>query len=104
MGALKNMERIQTVQLRISECAEGICEYIVKNYKKHCISAFVWYRAAMLNRVPVKIIEGIYDLDVLKNLKYAHEIVPNLEESDKTIWEERISYFQARGIQIVDEN
>merc|ERR1712034_44050 len=32
------------------------------------------------------------------------EILPNMSEADQEIWNERISYFQARGIRLANQN
>merc|ERR1712034_170664 len=130
-----------------------ICEYIVKHYSKHCISASAAYEMyeMLLNIVPVKILTGVIDLqenlqnftyvsglqylhvwmfdaeepmihgwdkyqesfDQCLNLKaievtwmdeyYDRTSLSQISDTNKKIWQERISYFKARGIRVVDD-
>ena len=149
---LKNMERLQTVKLSLMDPGyNDICEYIVKHYSKHCISASSAEdeRYEILNIVPVKILSGVFDLrksvqnftyvsglqylqmsiyddedfswdkyqesfDQCLNLK-AIELtwldedgngitLSQISEANQKLWQERISYFKARGICIVDDD
>jgi len=157
---LKNMERLETVNLslrnpgkRIPGCND-VCEYIVKHYSKHCISASTNHELyEVLNIVPVKILSEVCDLRThlqnftyVSGLQYLHVLVDveetsqewdeNLErfdhylnlkaveitwmsweaedtsvqtslsqisEANQNILQERMSYFKARGIRIVDD-
>jgi hypothetical protein len=152
---LKNMERLETVKLSLRDPGyNDVCEYIVKHYSKHCISAS-GHSADMyglLNIVPVKILSSVFDLqESVQNFKYvsglqylqleidvdktSQEWDENLEsldhclnlkafepiwmscenengvetsfwqisEAKQNIWQERMSYFKARGIRIVDD-
>jgi len=148
---LKNMERLQTVTLRLSGSDYvGVCKYIIKNYGKHCISATA-SSYNILHIVPAKIVTGVLELEedlqnakYVSGLQYLHVIIDSIgepmgygwdkyqeildqclnlkaveftwfdENSSKTtlsqisepyqnIWQERMSYFKARGIRIVDD-
>ena len=149
------MERLETVKLSLVDPGyNDICEYIVKHYSKHCISASSAENEMyeMFTIVAVKILSGVFDLqEHLQNLKYVsvpqylqmsifddedpmsfgwdkyQEIfdqclnlkaiqltwldedddritLSQISEANQKLWQERISYFKARGICIVDDD
>jgi len=76
---LRNMENLETVYLDLLDDDTNVCEYIAKNYAKHCISASrVEYT---LNCVGVKILTNgqLFELENQKyghNLQYLHVWIP----------------------------
>jgi len=75
---LKYMENLETVSLDQCGDTAHVCEYIAKNYAKHCISASG--PECTLNRVGVQIFTGRTspafsgDLAKLENKKYGHNL------------------------------
>jgi hypothetical protein len=91
---LKNMERLETVELFVLEPAyHDIYEYVANNYEKHCIRGSA-NSTRLLNIVPVKILIGVSDLERdLQNMKcvsgiqYLHVWIYNTETPMRCGWD-----------------